>query len=124
MRPDPQAPVVTVRIPRAAVDATISVLQNEDDPQGKHDELYLASMLELAKTTDMRDRHKVDRSTEKKRQVSLKRRDSILARHAMAYRDTQILERVAQVMGLTLFDVAGWAREQHRLASERPAGVT
>lgn len=120
---DAQSPVVTVRIPMAAIDATRQAIEAADDPQDHLNTLYLSSMIELAKTTDMRDRHKVDRSTEKQRQVSLKRRDSILARHACAYRDVEILRRVASVTGLELMDVAEWAREMHQRASEKSAGV-
>jgi hypothetical protein len=117
------SPVTTVRIPRIALDETRRAIEESDNPELHLNTMYLASMIELAKTTDMRDRFKVDRSTEKQRQVTLKRRDAILARHACAFRDVKILERVAGVMGLELMDVAEWAREMHQRASEKSAGV-
>lgn len=117
------SPVITVRIPASAIDATRQAIDAADDPHDHLNTLYLRSMIELAKTTDMRDRFKVDRSTEKARQQSLKRRDSILARHACAYRDVEILKRVAHAMELELMDVAQWAREMHVKASEKSAGV-
>jgi hypothetical protein len=120
---NPNQPVVNVRLTMAAVTATQQAIEAADDPQDHLNTLYLSSMIELAKTTDMRDRFKVDRSTEKQRQVSLKRRDSILARHACAFRDVEILRRVADAMGLELMDVAAWAREMHQRASEKSAGV-